>query len=321
MTVCWGGIIVLFPIVFTAMVIGFIPACIASRKGKNFWTWYLYGVCLFFFAMIHAIILPEKNQNDISSVNTLYPVNTTLIKPSTNIITKFDIDCPVEIRDYEILVNEQKFTYCTIDFFNLSNKTVQAMDFTIFCYDSFGRPVSDDNTVQTLVQDECASPKLHFGKNKTIPLLNHLSTRKVDVIINKILFLDGTTWNKENKQLWENKIEGIPDSQELERLRSIAGYDAYCYPKELEDVWICICGKVNKSTDHSCRRCERQKDFVLTNYDKESIIKESSQNHEIQEMKLEKFREMMEMDKRKQFDAYEKQIDELKRKIQELEEE
>ena len=235
--------------------------------------------------MIHAIVLPEKNSNE----NTI-PIKTTLVTSVGKTITKFNIDCPVEIRNYEIFVNEQQLTYCAIDFFNLSTQTVQAIDLTLLCYDSFGMTAATNNAVQALMQDECASHKQHFGKNKTIPLPNHLSTRTLEVIINKILFSDGSTWEKENNQLREVKIERITDKLELDKIRSIVGFDAYCYPKELEDVWICVCGKLNKNIDPICRRCNREKSFVLTNYNQEGIEKSTNRNLHNQEVASKKRR-------------------------------
>lgn len=44
-------------ILFIAMVIGFIPAIIANKKGRDFLPWYLYGVLLFIVALIHSLVL------------------------------------------------------------------------------------------------------------------------------------------------------------------------------------------------------------------------------------------------------------------------
>ncbi len=50
--------------VLTSLVLGAfgsIPAYIASRKGRNFGKWWLYGWLLFGLAIIHSVIIkPEK---------------------------------------------------------------------------------------------------------------------------------------------------------------------------------------------------------------------------------------------------------------------
>lgn len=41
--------------------LGFIPATIAKNKGYSFGLWWLYGWLLFIIALIHALVLPDKN--------------------------------------------------------------------------------------------------------------------------------------------------------------------------------------------------------------------------------------------------------------------
>ncbi len=52
-------------IVFIALLLGLLPAYIASAKGRNFLLWWLYGTTLFVFAIFHAIAMKpaEKNLN------------------------------------------------------------------------------------------------------------------------------------------------------------------------------------------------------------------------------------------------------------------
>ena len=50
---------------FVLLVIAIIPAAIAKSKGKNFGLWYLYGVCLWIVALIHAIVLKEDESQTI----------------------------------------------------------------------------------------------------------------------------------------------------------------------------------------------------------------------------------------------------------------
>ncbi len=39
--------------------LGLIPAFIASRKGRSFWLWWLYGWMLFIVALIHSLVIKE----------------------------------------------------------------------------------------------------------------------------------------------------------------------------------------------------------------------------------------------------------------------
>lgn len=48
-------------ILLFAMLLGIIPAMIASKKGYSFLSWYLYGVLLFIIALAHALLVKDKD--------------------------------------------------------------------------------------------------------------------------------------------------------------------------------------------------------------------------------------------------------------------
>ena len=50
-------------IFFIAILLGLLPAYIASAKGKNFLLWWLYGTVLFVFAIFHAIVMEPEEKN------------------------------------------------------------------------------------------------------------------------------------------------------------------------------------------------------------------------------------------------------------------
>jgi len=43
--------------VVLVVLIGLIPAAIASSKGRNFFLWWLYGMAIFIVALPHALIM------------------------------------------------------------------------------------------------------------------------------------------------------------------------------------------------------------------------------------------------------------------------
>lgn len=42
------------------LLLAIFPAKIAENKGKDFWTWYVYGAWLWIFAMIHSLVVEEE---------------------------------------------------------------------------------------------------------------------------------------------------------------------------------------------------------------------------------------------------------------------
>ncbi len=43
------------------LVIALIPASIAQKKGRSFILWYIFGVCLWFVAVVAALVVSDKN--------------------------------------------------------------------------------------------------------------------------------------------------------------------------------------------------------------------------------------------------------------------
>jgi hypothetical protein len=58
-------------ILLIAMVIGFIPAMIASSRGRNFFLWYLYGVALFIIALVHSLLLKDERVSDAALLRAI----------------------------------------------------------------------------------------------------------------------------------------------------------------------------------------------------------------------------------------------------------
>lgn len=49
-------------VILFLMAIATIPAYIASQKGRSFFLWWIYGVLLFIFALIHSIVIKPSQK-------------------------------------------------------------------------------------------------------------------------------------------------------------------------------------------------------------------------------------------------------------------
>ncbi len=49
-------------ILIIGLIIGLIPAAIASSKGRSFFLWWVYGTLLFIIAIIHSIVMKSDNK-------------------------------------------------------------------------------------------------------------------------------------------------------------------------------------------------------------------------------------------------------------------
>ena len=58
------AITVIIPLIIglaVSALIALIPACIAKNKGRSIGLWWLYGFFLFWIALIHALLMSDKN--------------------------------------------------------------------------------------------------------------------------------------------------------------------------------------------------------------------------------------------------------------------
>lgn len=44
------------------LILAYIPAHIAEKKGRSFTLWYIYAVALWIVAMIHCLIISDNNK-------------------------------------------------------------------------------------------------------------------------------------------------------------------------------------------------------------------------------------------------------------------
>ena len=72
---------------FIAALLGLIPAAIASRKGRSFGLWWLYGTLLFIVALIHSLVI--RSATSVEPVETEEPWPTC---PSCG--KRVDVDAP-----------------------------------------------------------------------------------------------------------------------------------------------------------------------------------------------------------------------------------
>lgn len=44
------------------LILAIIPAVIAKHKGRNFFTWYVYGYFLWLIALVHSIVMSKTKE-------------------------------------------------------------------------------------------------------------------------------------------------------------------------------------------------------------------------------------------------------------------
>lgn len=229
-------------------------------------------------------------------------------------IDQVDLDSPVEVVEAKLKIeSDTDIPFLEINFRNLSDKVLTAIKFKIQCFNSFNEPVDTppNNIVDFLMQDLSLKPKEKFKKGKVFSVSAKPTTRKINIIIEKVGLKDGTQWNKENTELKEINIPEI-SKEKLNNLKTIAGVDAITYPFEDEESWTCICGRYNKKNYKVCVRCKREKEKVFKEYNEKSIQDKIKEKEEKEKIKYEKRKE--EKERKKQVKIKQKELEKKKLK-------
>lgn len=200
---------------------------------------------------------------------------------------KSDLTCPVEVvrvhvrREEKEIVEEprkqlvegevvieegeprkriEEQIICDIEFQNLSDKETASIQMNIICFDADNQRLGG-----RLVRSHAVSePKGRFS-GQFMP--EHVDgTARVEASVEKVWYKDGVIWRREERNVREYTPNQLPEGRELDRLRAVAGPDAAGYAREDDTVWMCVCGRANRTSDDCCMRCERERTQVLRDY-------------------------------------------------------
>ena len=178
---------------------------------------------------------------------------------------KSDLTCPVEIVSVTIDreagdTNESGQIACLIEFYNLSEKVIDSIQMNIICFDA-----DDTRLGGRLVRASAhGDGRAHFTGTFMPEHVENVA--RVEASVEKVWFQDGVIWRREERNVREYTPNALPPGRELDRLRAVAGPDAAGYAREDDTVWMCVCGRANRTSDDVCMRCQRERAQVLKAY-------------------------------------------------------
>jgi len=178
---------------------------------------------------------------------------------------KSDLTCPVEITKVTLSrekedTKEREQIVCHIEFFNLSEKVIDSLQMNIICFDQDGTRLGG-RLVRAAAQGE---GRAHFSGTFRPDRVD--GAVRVEAAVEKVWFKDGVLWRREDRNVREYTPNALPQGRELDRLKAVAGPDAAGYAREDDIVWMCVCGRANRTSDDKCLRCERKREEVLEKY-------------------------------------------------------
>ena len=167
--------------------------------------------------------------------------------------------CMIRVEIYNIFYdNIDKCFFLQAKYKNLFTKEIKSMWIGVIEYDDAGNKIGESNDI--LYLDVNAEHLAFFGHKTSIKLTTN-SVGNVKIVIQKVAFVDGSTWrNEENKLGFE-----IPyNSAEVEFGEFYEQYkieiEKYhlkneCAYAENQYSWVCVCGQGNESQNLECCNC------------------------------------------------------------------
>lgn len=177
-----------------------------------------------------------------------------------------DLSCPIELRGYELLMDDNGHTRAYIRLFNLSDHAVVAYSATTRWYNGLTRAdVTENITVDEMLVEPRSGFKLVHS------LVDFLNADHVEMYFTSITFEDGTVWKPVDGDLVDIGEQPVLKGEALDRLRAAAGDDAVQYPQTQKNFWRCVCGRINLLTAEECIRCGREQREVLTRFNEKAF--------------------------------------------------
>lgn len=145
---------------------------------------------------------------------------------------------------------------------NINSQTIKAATVQIFPMDTAGDAIDETATYQYL--DLNAGRDEFFGQKTAIPLPN-AATRSFSVIVTEIIFSNNEKWIAEEAKWRPLKKPTSMDWGDPELVKQFhREYGEYSNNMLLEDddLWICVCGAINRSGETCCHRCGQTLDHL-----------------------------------------------------------
>lgn len=237
------------------IVWGVVVSEVIKNKGYQenwFWWGFFFGI----FALIVALTkqnVPNSNAHELAeSFSKENVVSEMRLNEVT--IRQVDVNSAIHILEWKVLKENSGSHIVSIDFFNLSPKTITATLFTATGLNAFDDIILIDGkeTFDILQQDMCVEPGRHCNIKAKLP---HQDIRKVQLQVKKVCFSDGEVSVDRQSNWIETKQHAIA-SKYVDLLKKRNPMGAY-YAIVTDSYWQCPCGFVN--VGHACLMCGMEK--------------------------------------------------------------
>lgn len=172
---------------------------------------------------------------------------------------KLDLSCPIELRGYTLSYTDGA-AEASVRLYNLTNRRIASFEAI-----AKWRSRTTDRGIAMPFCAERLRAGAENGFKINLTCDRQPDADRLDLVFTAVRFEDGgPDWRAGEGVIVDiSPLEPI-SSNDLEALRSAAGSDAVCFPRQERQIWRCVCGRVNALDDDACARCHRDRLTALT---------------------------------------------------------
>lgn len=165
---------------------------------------------------------------------------------------KLDLSCPIELRGYTLSYTDSE-VQASVRLYNLTNRRIASFEAI-----AKWRSRTTDRGVAMPFCAERLRAGAENGFRISLSCDRQPNADRLELVFTAVRFEDGgPDWRAGEGTLVEiSSLEPI-STADLEALRTAAGPDAVCFPRQDHQVWRCVCGRTNALDAGSCVRCHR----------------------------------------------------------------
>lgn len=180
----------------------------------------------------------------------------------------FQGDLPVVLQQSTIYRDDSGNLTAACSFISVVDRSVHALSVDLVCYDVWHNVIDTIHDFQYLDLDTVRD--VPFGAEKIVDLPG-TNTRRIDAVVIKIVFADGTLLTRADDSQYAINIEplekSLNDPELLGEYRSEIGDQAVYTPKMYGNHWTCTCGALNGIGEPLCHSCHVSGNDVFTKLD------------------------------------------------------
>ena len=180
---------------------------------------------------------------------------------------KLDLTCPVEVQEWELLLDDHAHARAYLHFCNLTDSPLRAL---------YGRVTWIDADSGQRVVNPFSGDRLTVGPRSrfTMPVTaSGMGSRVLlEPALERIELADGTVWQADPARLKEWPAPPRLPGRYANVLAAAAGRDAVCCAQETDaGDWLCVCGRWNAKGTDACRRCRRDRADTLDRFSPQAV--------------------------------------------------